>query len=113
MSILWDGGGFEDSQMNAVCNGFVMVCCYCKALFGCLGKFFRAGVREQRAVFPVCGLVLLGCGSTEILRMAAFAFLGGGKQLIQASPTFEAIEHYARSAGSEVISVRLTPAFAQ
>jgi len=56
--------------------------------------------------------VLLGCGSTEILRMAAFAFLGGGKQLIQASPTFEAIEHYARSAGSEVISVRLTPAFA-
>ena len=56
--------------------------------------------------------VLLGCGSTEILRMAAFAFLGGGKQLIQASPRFEAIEHYARSAGSEVISVRLTPAFA-
>jgi histidinol-phosphate aminotransferase len=56
--------------------------------------------------------VLLGCGSTEILRMAAFAFLSGGKQLIQASPTFEAIEHYARSAGSEVVSVRLTPAFA-
>ena len=56
--------------------------------------------------------VLLGCGSTEILRMAAFAFLGSGKQLIQASPTFEAIEHYARSANSEVLSVRLTPAFA-
>src|SRR6266567_3794111 len=56
--------------------------------------------------------VLLGCGSTEILRVAAFAFLGSGKQLIQASPTFEAIEHYARAAGSEVISVRLTPAFA-
>jgi histidinol-phosphate aminotransferase len=56
--------------------------------------------------------VLLGCGSTEILRMAAFAFLGSGKQLIQASPTFEAMEHYARSAGSEVISVRLTPGFA-
>ena len=30
--------------------------------------------------------VVLGCGSTEILRMAAFAFLGSGKQLIQASP---------------------------
>jgi len=56
--------------------------------------------------------VLLGCGSTEVLRMAAFAFLGKGKQLIQASPTFEAIEHYARSAGSEVISVRVTPSFA-
>jgi histidinol-phosphate aminotransferase len=55
--------------------------------------------------------VLLGCGSTEILRVAALAFLGGGKQLIQASPTFEAIEHYAHAAGAEVISVRLTPAF--
>jgi histidinol-phosphate aminotransferase len=55
--------------------------------------------------------VLMGCGSTEVLRMAAFAFLDPGKQLIQASPTFEAIEHYARSAGADVISVRLTPAF--
>jgi histidinol-phosphate aminotransferase len=56
--------------------------------------------------------VLLGCGSTEIFRMAAFAFLGDGKQLIQASPTFAAIEYYARAAASEVISVRLTSAFA-
>jgi histidinol-phosphate aminotransferase len=56
--------------------------------------------------------VLLGCGSTEILRMAAFAFLGNGKQLIHASPTFEAIEHYARTAGADIISVRLTPSFA-
>ena len=56
--------------------------------------------------------VLFGCGSTEILRIAAFAFLSSGKRLIQASPTFEAMEHYARASGSEVISVRLTPAFA-
>ena len=56
--------------------------------------------------------VLLGCGSTEILRMAAFAFLGNGKQLIQGSPTFGAIEHYARASGSEVTSVHLTPGFA-
>jgi histidinol-phosphate aminotransferase len=55
--------------------------------------------------------ILLGCGSTDILRMAAFAFLGSGKQLIQASPTFETIENYARAASSEVISVRLTPRF--
>jgi histidinol-phosphate aminotransferase len=55
--------------------------------------------------------ILLGCGSNEILRVAAFAFLGNGKQLIQAAPTFEAIEHYARAAGSEVISVPLTAAF--
>jgi histidinol-phosphate aminotransferase len=56
--------------------------------------------------------VLLGCGSTEILRVAACAFLGRGKQLIHASPTFEAIEHYAASVDSEVIAVPLTSGFA-
>jgi histidinol-phosphate aminotransferase len=56
--------------------------------------------------------VLLGCGSTEILRVAACAFLGRGKQLLCASPTFEAIEHYAASVDSEIIPVPLTSAFA-
>ena len=56
--------------------------------------------------------VMLGCGSTEILRLAAAAFLGPGKPLIQPSPTFEAMEHYARSAGAEVVSVPLTLTFA-
>lgn len=56
--------------------------------------------------------VLLGCGSTEILRMAAFAFVGNGKQLMQASPTFEAMEHYARAAGSATVSVALNREFA-
>jgi histidinol-phosphate aminotransferase len=55
--------------------------------------------------------ILLGCGSTEVLRMAAFAFLGSGKQLIQALPTFEAVEHYARAAGADVIPVHLTANF--
>jgi histidinol-phosphate aminotransferase len=56
--------------------------------------------------------ILLGGGSSEILRVAAFAFLGNGKSLIQASPTFEAMGHYARAADSEVISVPLAPTFA-
>src|SRR5262249_42255174 len=56
--------------------------------------------------------VVLGCGSTEILRMAAQAFLGPGKQLLQSAPTFEALEFYARSIGAEVISVPLTHEFA-
>lgn len=55
--------------------------------------------------------VVLGCGSTEILRVAACAFLGSGKQLIQASPTFEAMQRYARAVESDIISVRLTPKF--
>ena len=56
--------------------------------------------------------VILGCGSTELLRAAANAFLGQGRQLVQASPTFGAMEHYARAAGSEVVSVPLTAAYA-
>ena len=56
--------------------------------------------------------VLLGCGSTEILRMGACAFLGKDKQLIHGSPTFEAIEHYARTVDSQMVEVPLTASFA-
>ena len=56
--------------------------------------------------------VLLGCGSTEILRMAALALLRKGTQLMHASPTFEAIEHYGRAVDSEIIPIPLNPAFA-
>jgi histidinol-phosphate aminotransferase len=52
--------------------------------------------------------VVLGAGSTEILRMASCACLGAGKQLVQASPTFPALELYARSTGATVISDPLT-----
>lgn len=52
--------------------------------------------------------VLLGCGSREILHVSALAFLGSGKRLTQASPTFEAMERYARSIGTEVVSIPLT-----
>lgn len=55
--------------------------------------------------------VVLGCGSTEILRAACCAYLGRGKQLLQASPTFGAIEQYARAMGADVTRVGLTPAF--
>jgi histidinol-phosphate aminotransferase len=55
--------------------------------------------------------VVLGAGSTEVLRMASHAFLGAGKQLVQASPTFSAMEFYARSNGAEVISDPLNPRF--
>jgi histidinol-phosphate aminotransferase len=56
--------------------------------------------------------VILGCGSTEVLRMAVFAFLGSGKRFIHAVPTFEAIAQYANAAGSESIGVHLTSGFA-
>ena len=51
--------------------------------------------------------VVLGCGSSEILRMAADAFLGAGKTLVLAVPTFDLIERFARFNGAEVIAVPL------
>ncbi len=56
--------------------------------------------------------VLFACGSTEILRVAACAFPGDGRQLIQGWPTFEAIQDYAKSVGSQVVSVPLSKNFA-
>lgn len=52
--------------------------------------------------------VILGCGSGEILRMAAEAFTGPGRKLIVALPTFEALGHHAERRGAEVINVPLT-----
>ena len=56
--------------------------------------------------------VLFGCGSTELLRVAVCAFLGDGRRLIQALPTFEAIQKYAKAVGSETVSVPLDRNFA-
>jgi histidinol-phosphate aminotransferase len=55
--------------------------------------------------------VILGCGSTEILRVAACAFLGPGALLVQASPTYEAIEVYARATGASIASVQIDREF--
>lgn len=71
-------------------------------------------VTEQIATFQKVKpkQVLFGCGSTEIVRVAAYAFAGGARPLIPASPTFEAIADYARSVDAEVISVPLDRKFA-
>jgi histidinol-phosphate aminotransferase len=51
--------------------------------------------------------VIIGCGSSEILRMAAIAFSGSGKKVILAHPTFELMAESARRAGAQIISVPL------
>jgi histidinol-phosphate aminotransferase len=56
--------------------------------------------------------VLFGCGSSELLRVAACAFSGKDRQLIQPWPTFESIQDYSRSVDAEVISVPLDHAYA-
>ncbi|MFQ5817005.1 MAG: histidinol-phosphate transaminase [Terriglobia bacterium] len=52
-------------------------------------------------------MVEVTCGSTEVLKVAAQAFAGPGRRLVLADPTFEAIAHYAETAGGEVIKVPL------
>jgi histidinol-phosphate aminotransferase len=56
--------------------------------------------------------VVVGCGSNEILRIAAATFLGRGKTLVLASPTFEPMADYARSAGAEIATAPLTRQYA-
>ena len=51
--------------------------------------------------------LVLGCGSGEILSTSASAFLGPGKKLITALPTFEAIGKFAKTYGAEVVEVPL------
>jgi len=49
--------------------------------------------------------VVLGCGSSEILRMAIAAFVGPHRKLIAALPTFESIGGWAQRAGATVVGV--------
>jgi histidinol-phosphate aminotransferase len=51
--------------------------------------------------------IVLGCGSGEILGMAALAFLKPGKKLVQAAPTFPSLGRLAQGASVEVASVPL------
>ncbi|MEA2571102.1 MAG: histidinol-phosphate aminotransferase [Acidobacteriota bacterium] len=56
--------------------------------------------------------ILLGDGSSEILKLAALAFTGRDRKLAVAVPAFEAIGLYARASGVDVISVPLDRHFA-
>jgi histidinol-phosphate aminotransferase len=56
--------------------------------------------------------VIVGAGSTELLRMAADAFTGPGKRLITGDPTFEAMGSYASNRGTQVIRIPLTSTYA-
>jgi histidinol-phosphate aminotransferase len=55
--------------------------------------------------------VVTGCGSNEILRVAAYAFTGRGSKLVVASPTFEGMGRYAQAVDAEVVAVPLTVNF--
>jgi len=52
--------------------------------------------------------ILLGCGSTEILRAADMAFLQAGQNIVAAEPTFEAVLEYAGVAHAKAVKIPLT-----
>ena len=70
----------------------------------------RAAVAALHGVRPEN--ITLGCGSTEILRMAAEVWLGPGKSLVTASPTFEAAARAARLVDADVRGIPLTRLYA-
>lgn len=55
--------------------------------------------------------VLLGCGSSEILRMADMAFSGPGRRVVAAEPTFEAVLMFAKVLHADGVKVPLTADF--
>jgi histidinol-phosphate aminotransferase len=73
---------------------------------------------ERRVVDAIAKLhgisparVVLGCGSSEILRLCDAAFLGPGRKLVAAEPTFEAVLQYARVTKADAVQVPLDSAF--
>lgn len=69
-------------------------------------EHLRAAVAAAHGVHPEN--ITLGCGSTELLRMAAEAYLGPSKNLVMALPTFESVAHAARLIGAAVRNTPLT-----
>lgn len=56
--------------------------------------------------------IMLGTGSTEVLRACAQAFTGPGKNIVVADPAFEALPMFSEPLGTEVRRVPLTSSYA-
>jgi histidinol-phosphate aminotransferase len=65
----------------------------------------EATSRANRDVKPE--QVVVGCGSSDVLRMAASAFLVPGATLIMAAPTCDLIAKYGRNHGANITEVPL------
>jgi histidinol-phosphate aminotransferase len=89
------------------------------ALAGCGGVASRyPGKIQEEMVQTVAKLhgvspdqVVLGCGSSDVLRMADSAFLAPGQKIVAAEPTFEAVLNYAKVTRAEAVKVPQTADF--
>ncbi len=62
------------------------------------------GIKEEQ--------ILLGSGSSELLRICAQAYAAPGKNVITADPTFEFLGNFSKAMGAELRSVPLTSTYA-
>jgi histidinol-phosphate aminotransferase len=69
----------------------------------------RAAIAKHHGVPPEH--VLLGCGSSEVLRMADLAFSGPDRRVVAAEPTFEAVLMFAKVLHANAVKVPLTADF--
>lgn len=69
----------------------------------------REAIAKLHGVKP--GQIVLGCGSSDILRMADSAFVPAGKALVAAEPTFEAVLNYCKATRGEAIKIPQTSDF--
>jgi histidinol-phosphate aminotransferase len=67
---------------------------------------FRTRLANLHGVSP--DAIVVGCGSSEILYMAAAAFAGPGKNVVVAMPTCDLMAEFARRSGAAVFPVALT-----
>jgi histidinol-phosphate aminotransferase len=66
-------------------------------------------IAEHHGIAP--SRIVMGCGSSEILRLADAAFLAPGRTVLAAEPTFEAVLEYAGVHGGEPVKVPLDGRF--
>jgi histidinol-phosphate aminotransferase len=89
------------------------------ALGGCgsVASRYPGAIQEEmvQAIAAHLGVgpdqVVLGCGSSDILRMADSAFLAPGQKIVAAEPTFEAVLNYAKVTRAEAVKVPQTADF--
>ena len=75
-----------------------------------LADALTADIARLHGVNP--NQVILGDGSSDILRLAAAAFASSGRKLITADPTFESISVHAAVYSADVVKVPLTSSYA-
>ena len=73
---------------------------------GAIEHGMREAIAKHHGVSTDC--IVLGSGSSEVLRMADSAFVPPGKTLVAAEPTFEAVLNYCKATRGESIKVPLT-----